>query len=87
MASLQQDCPLPLYPYPYPKNGGRAITKQETNKLSGYILILQDDYLKVTFLNCLTGHDGTEVGSSASERGQLQQTAVFFVWLRRPLRS
>jgi hypothetical protein len=53
MASLQLDCPLPLHPYPQTtaKDGHKR-----KNRLSGYILILQDDYRKVTFLNCLTGH-------------------------------
>ena len=53
MASLQQACPLPLHPYP--KKTGNGDHKTRKNTLSGYIFILQDDYLKVTFLNCLTG--------------------------------
>ena len=53
MASLQQACPLPLHPYP--KKTGNGNHKTRKNTLSGYIFILQDDYLKVTFLNCLTG--------------------------------
>src|SRR5215467_12104308 len=39
-------------PLPPGKKGGRTTRK---TKLSGYILILQDDGCKVTFLNCLTG--------------------------------
>jgi hypothetical protein len=55
MDSLQQNCPLPLHPFP-PKNGGTGATPtRQKEQLSGYILILQDDYRKVTFLNCLTG--------------------------------
>jgi nucleotidyltransferase/DNA polymerase involved in DNA repair len=48
-----QDCPLPLHPTP--RKRGKGDHKTRKNRLSGYILILQDDYLKVTFLNCLTG--------------------------------
>jgi hypothetical protein len=55
MNSLQQPCPLPLHPFP-PKNGGTGVTPtRQKDQLSGYILILQDDYRKVTLLNCLTG--------------------------------
>jgi hypothetical protein len=34
------------------------LTQDKKEHLLGYILILQDDYRKVTFLNCLTGHGG-----------------------------
>jgi bifunctional non-homologous end joining protein LigD len=34
------------------------LTQDKKEHLLGYILILQDDYHKVTFLNCLTGHGG-----------------------------
>jgi hypothetical protein len=46
---------LPPSPAPLPpENRERHDHKTRKNSLSGYILILQDDYLKVTFLNCLT---------------------------------
>jgi bifunctional non-homologous end joining protein LigD len=34
------------------------LTQDKKEHLLGYILILLDDYRKVTFLNCLTGHGG-----------------------------
>src|SRR3984893_17586784 len=64
MDSLQQNCPLPMHPFP-PKNGGTGATPtRQKEQLSGYILILQDDYRKVTFLNCLTGDRNVRGGSS-----------------------
>jgi hypothetical protein len=51
MASLQQDCPLPLHPYPQRTGKGRPQTRK--NRLSGYILILQDDYLQSYILKLL----------------------------------
>jgi hypothetical protein len=51
MDSLWQACPFPCTPTP--RKEGEGTTKED--KLSGYILILQDDCCKVTFLNCLTG--------------------------------
>jgi hypothetical protein len=45
--------PFPCTPTPRRTGQGRPQTRK--NRLLGYILILQDDYLKVTFLNCLTG--------------------------------
>jgi hypothetical protein len=65
MDSLQQNYPLPLHPFP-PTNGGTGATPtRQKEQLSGYILILQDDYRKVTFLNCLTGRVPTLVSIHA----------------------
>ena len=52
---LHSSKPAPLPLHPYPKKTGNGDHKTRKNTLSGYIFILQDDYLKVTFLNCLTG--------------------------------
>src|ERR1700730_8409702 len=81
MDSLQQNCPLPLHPFP-PKNGGTGATPtRQKEQLSGYILILQDDYRKVTFLNCLTGvgfinYDLRTLGASAGHRRERAVTAM-----------
>ena len=55
---------LPPSPAPLPpRKRGTGDHKTRKNKLSGYILILQHDYLKVTFLNCLTGSHWRRVGT------------------------
>jgi len=64
MATLQQDCPLPLHPYPLPpEKRGKAITKTRNEQSVGlhfdfarrlpqsYILKLLDRWKKKTFLN------------------------------------
>jgi hypothetical protein len=52
MKSPQQERPLPLHPFPL--QAPEENTNRERTAV-GYILILQDEYRKVTFLNCLTG--------------------------------
>ena len=52
MKSPQQEVPLPLHPFPL-QAAGENTNRERT--AAGYILILQDEYRKVTFLNCLTG--------------------------------
>src|SRR6266404_9983956 len=52
---LHSSKPAPFPCTPTPRKRGMATTKQERTHCRGYIFILQDDYLKVTFLNCLTG--------------------------------
>ncbi len=55
---LHSSKPAPFPCTPTPRKRGMATTKQERTHCRGYIFILQDDYLKVTFLNCLTGGEG-----------------------------
>ena len=55
---------LPPSPAPLPpENRQRHDHKTRKNSREGYILILQDDYLKVTFLNCLTGRGFDQRGN------------------------
>ena len=61
MLHFSETAPFPA-PLP-PKNRKRHDHKTRKNSRQGYILILQDDYLKVTFLNCLTGSGCLSVGA------------------------
>jgi hypothetical protein len=48
--------PFPCTPTPRERERGDHKTRK--NRVSGYILILQDECHKVTFLDCLTGTMG-----------------------------
>jgi hypothetical protein len=67
--------PLPLHPFPFPNGEGEQTNEEEP----GYILILQDECRKVTFLNCLTGkqsfpmQDEPEVGACFQYKMSLER--------------
>jgi hypothetical protein len=61
--SISKTAPFPCTPSPKERRNWVANTRQE-GTLAGYILILHDDYRKVTFLNCLTGEVSVLVSQS-----------------------